>query len=120
MRPALPLSPATGFALDFAPRQSEAPMSSRNRLWVAAFLGTAGLLATATPAAAQFYGGAGYSGAGGFNTYHYSPVPRSWFALPPVRPVSPVPGVNGFNPLMFSPFNPNYDPRLQSTVTYYY
>jgi hypothetical protein len=50
------------------------------------------------------------AGYGGFTTRGFSPIPRNWFSLPPVQPFSPVNAVNGFNPLMFSPFNPSYSP----------
>lgn len=98
------------------------------RFLVVLLSATAGTLATSSPAPAQYMFG-GFRGPGfgpgmpygGFTTRGWQPLPRYMFGmLPPVRAVSPVPGVNFFNPLMFSPFNPNYNPSFQSAVTYYY
>jgi hypothetical protein len=62
--------------------------------------------------------GRGYTFAGGFRPYY--PVPPSMFGgLPPVMPVQPIPAVNGFNPLMFSPFNTPYNPYASNATTYY-
>src|SRR5262249_59432216 len=48
------------------------------------------------------------------------PPPTSSGGPPPLQPSRPLPGINGFNPLMFSPFNPNYNPANSNAVTYYY
>src|SRR5687767_7816329 len=81
----------------FAHRQSEAPMSPVIRPTIIAVLGTLGVLAAATPAAAQhFYGPGMYGGfpgpGGGFTTRGFYPIPPSYFGgLPPVRPAMPLP-----------------------------
>jgi hypothetical protein len=80
-----------------------------------------------TPAHAQFYG----SPIPSYGWYHptmtyrfstrgFAPIPRQYFGgLRPVMPVRPLTPVNGFNPLMFNPLNPNYSPALANSAIYY-
>jgi hypothetical protein len=84
---------------------------------IAALIG-AGILAGASPAQAQFYGGV--TGFAPFNPRGFQVIPGSFFnPLPPLQPLRPLPGVNAFNPLMFNPFNRVYNPSLQSATIYY-
>ncbi|MDB5313616.1 MAG: hypothetical protein JWO38_7818 [Gemmataceae bacterium] len=67
------------------------------------------------------YGFSPMAAYGGFNTRGFQPIPSSMFGgLRPVRGVTPLPGINGFNPLMFNPMNPSYNASYSSAATYYY
>lgn len=90
----------------------------------AVVLSVIGLLATSAPAPAQHWGfraGFGASPFQPFNPNNFQPIPRTWFmgGLPPLRPLTPLVPVNNFNPLMFSPFNRNYNPAFGFATTYY-
>jgi hypothetical protein len=97
-------------------------MPRSNRFPIVAFLGVVGSLATAAPAPAQYMGGGpmyGYRFSGRPANFRVLP-PGVFNGLPPVGMLSPLPGVNGFNPLMFSPFNRNYNPSYNYAAQYYY
>jgi hypothetical protein len=111
-------------------------MSPVIRPTIIAVLGAFGVLASAQPAGAQYFPGPGMYGGGvrypgygigmpgygaGFSTRNFYPIPPNYFGgLPPQMPVRPLPGINGFNPLMYNPYNPVYNPANNAAVTYYY
>lgn len=99
-------------------------MTKLRQFWRGVVLSVIGLLATSPPAPAQHWGfraGFGASPFQPFNPRGFQPIPRSWFigGLPPLRPLTPLTPVNNFNPLMFSPFNRNYNPAFGFATTYY-
>jgi hypothetical protein len=99
-------------------------MTQLRQFWCVVLLSVIGLLTTSAPAPAQYWGfrmGYGMSPFAPFNPRGFQPIPRSWFAggLPPLRPLTPLVPVNNFNPLMFSPFNRNYNPAFGFATTYY-
>lgn len=81
----------------------------------ATLIAVLGVMAAASPAPAQFmYGGFGARMGG------YSPLPPGLFGgLRPLAGIAPLPGINGFNPLMFNPFRAS-GYRYYPAVSYYY
>jgi len=99
-------------------------MTQLRRFWCVAILSVIGLLTATAPAPAQHWGfrmGYGASPFAPFNPRGFQPIPRTWFmgGLPPLRPLTPLTPVNNFNPLMFNPFNRNYNPAFGFATTYY-